>query len=96
MQIEVLAEDEYAGGWSFHCQAIGWDGSLIKRTIRLAWADYNHWSDGGDEPSSVAAAVLRFLLSRRAPGEVRDTYDAARARREFDDADDVIPQMISR
>lgn len=95
-QIEIISETEGEGGWRFDAQALDATGGLHTFTLNLGWADYNLWSaDGADPPSKVAEAVLRFLLSRNDPRELRSTFDASIARRLHDDADAEIPRLIS-
>ena len=95
MDVEVLSEREFEGGWSFELRFGDGDGGGVTRTLRLAWADYDLWSnDGGDPPHAVATAVAVFLLSRITPSDFPATLDAATARRHFSDADDEIPKLI--
>jgi len=96
-QVEIITEQSSDTGWQFEAQLLDDAGSLHRRTVRLSWADYNLWSrDGADPPEHVAEAVLRFLLDRMPAGEMRERFDAAIARRLFDDADEVIPALIGR
>ena len=96
-QIEIVKEQETQAGWSFEAQILDDAGSLHRHTLTISWADYNLWSrDGADRPVDVAEAVIRFLLQRMPAGELRRRIDAAIARRLYDDADDVIPTLISR
>lgn len=61
----------------------------------LAWADYNYWSpDGAARPESVAKAVLRFMLQNEPAAEIAESFDAARIRRRYQNADQVIPTLI--
>ncbi len=93
--VEVVSERAFEGGWSFEVR-FG-DGAGVIRTLRLAWADYDLWSnDGTDPPHAVAAAVAMFLLSRITAADLPATVDASTARRRFHDADKVIPTLIRR
>jgi hypothetical protein len=94
-QIEVLEETENGGGWSFDAQVLDDDGTLRRHELRLSWADYNLWSPTGSQPpADVAAAVLRFLISRRPPAEIPESFDASHCRRWFADADEAIPGYL--
>ncbi len=94
-QIEILCEQEIAGGWTFQAQMLDAAGELFAIDLSLAWSDYNHWSPGGgDTPTAVAEAVLAFMLSKMPAAEIRRKFDASMARRLFDDADRVIPSLI--
>lgn len=96
-QIEILSEQEQAGGWIFEAQVLDDEGDLYPVKVSLSWADYNHWSsDGADAPGAVAEAVLAYLTSRTLPEEIRQSFDASLLRRQYDDADDVIPGLIRR
>ncbi len=93
MDVEVVSEQEYDGGWSFELRL----GDDCTRTVRLSWADYDLWSnDGGDPPHAVATAVVRFLLSRITASDLPATLDASTARRRFPNADEQIPKLIKR
>jgi hypothetical protein len=94
-QVEIVEEREQAGGWVFEAQVIDDAGELRRHRIDLAWVDYNHWSaSGSDEPAAIAAAVLRFLLTRQDAAEIRGRFDASLVRRLFEDADEHIPGLI--
>ena len=97
-KVEVVSEEEGAGGWSFQLR-IGAEGSdpAGAHTLYLSWADYNFWcADGADPPHAVAEAVARFVLSRMAATDLPDRIDASSARRRFPDADQEIPKLIRR
>ena len=92
MDVEVISEQAYEGGWSFELRL-----GAVTRTLRLSWADYDLWSnDGGDPPHAVATAVALFLLARITPSDLPATLDASTARRRFPDADKEIPTLIQR
>jgi hypothetical protein len=94
-QVEILSEREGRGGWVFTAQVLDDGGSLRRHEVNLSWADYNLWSaSGADEPARVAAAVLRFLLSKQPASEVPARLDAATARRRYPDADARIPRLV--
>jgi len=92
VDVKVVREQAYEGGWSFELRFGG-----VIRTLRLSWADYDLWSnDGGDPPHAVATAVAVFLLSRISPSDLPPTLDASTARRRFPDADAEIPKLINK
>jgi hypothetical protein len=94
-QVEILSERDGPAGWVFTAQVLDDDGALRRHEVILAWADYNHWSSSGaDEPARVAAAVLRFLLTKQSANEVPSRLDAATARRRYPDADAEIPGLV--
>ena len=97
---EIIAEDEADRAWRYDVQVIGQEtGQLTRHTMRLSWADYNHWSPAGaDEPRQVAEAVLGVLLSDEChpietlPGQ----FDASLVRRVRTDADECVSAAIGR
>ena len=93
--VEVVSEREVTAGWIFVIQVLDDDGGLGRHDVRLSWADYALWSaSGADEPASVAAAVVHYLLSRAPAGELRSSFDASISRRLHEDADNEIPGFI--
>ncbi|MHC5026510.1 MAG: hypothetical protein ACYTGR_07085 [Planctomycetota bacterium] len=96
-QIEMLDESEAGSSWQFRLQVLDDEGTLRAHRLTLAWADYDHWAPGGDcSPAAVAAAVVDFLLQRSGASNLRSSIDASLARREYPDADEVIPTLIGR
>jgi hypothetical protein len=97
-QIEIISEQETAGGWDCVVQILDdRDGGLTSHHVRLAWADYNLWSpDGSDAPNAVVEAVITFFLERMDVREVPAKFDASMLRRKFPDADARIPTLIGR
>jgi hypothetical protein len=96
-QVEIISEQELGNAWRFAVQILGDGGDLHRRTMTLAWADYNLWSnDGADAPAKVAEAVLVFLLGKLLPDQLPEKFDASIARRRFADADEDIPRLIGR
>jgi hypothetical protein len=94
-QVEILSEQDNATGWRFAAQVLDGEGTLHRHEIALSWADYNHWCvSGSAEPSAVAAAVLRFLLTKVDPESAPPRFDAATVRRRYADADAEIPRLI--
>jgi len=96
--VQIESEREEDGGWTFRLRlAAGGAGPPVRRTVRLAWADYDLWSaDAADPPHAVAVAVVKFLLSRLSPSDLPASIDASVARRRFPDADAQIPRLIHR
>jgi len=97
VEITLEEEREATGGWEFDATVRDDRGGIRRFILRLAWADYNHWSpDGSDPPELVAKAALRFMLSREPAAEIASKFDAARIRRRYPDSDDEIPTLIGR
>lgn len=86
--IRIDQETETPRGWQFRAEMSTPDGAVSQHTLRISWADYDHWSHGAEPPARVAAAVMRFLADRgeRPPAE----FDAAIVRRRHRDFDEVI------
>ena len=95
-KVQIESEREEDGGWTFRLRlAAGAAGPPVRRTVRLAWADYDLWSaDAADPPHAVAVAVVEFLLSRLSPSDLPASIEASVARRRFPDADAEIPKLI--
>lgn len=93
--IDISNEREGPTGWSFDVHVIPADGPAQRCTLKLSFADYNHWSmSGTDAPASVARAVVAFMLENLRDEALPVTFDAALARRRFAQADEVIPTLI--
>jgi hypothetical protein len=102
MRYDVVEEREDGRGWRFGIEAAPTASTQASVEpwmfdVRLAWADYNHWStDGADEPSAVAIAVLRTLLETMPAAELRTRFDCSLVRRLLPDADDRVSSNIGR
>jgi hypothetical protein len=96
--VQIESETEDRDGWTFRLRIAADNAEPpSRRTLRLAWADYDLWSaDGTDPPHAVAAAVVEFLLSRLGLADLPAKVDASVARRRFPDADTEIPRLIRR
>ncbi|MHC4101655.1 MAG: hypothetical protein ACYTFF_06595 [Planctomycetota bacterium] len=96
--VQIDSETEDHDGWTFRLRIAADNAEPpSRRTLRLAWADYDLWSaDAADPPHAVAAAVVEFLLSRLGLADLPDKIDASVARRRFPDADTEIPRLIRR
>ncbi|MCA9297404.1 MAG: hypothetical protein KC983_12825 [Phycisphaerales bacterium] len=91
----IVRERASDGGWGFTLRV---DDAATPHLheATLSWADYNFWSpSGGDAPSAVMLAVVRFLLSRSAADDLPEHFDASLVRRLHRDADVVIPGLIT-
>jgi len=96
-QVEIVSERDEVAGWAFVVQVLDDEGSLRRHAVTMAWADYNLWSgSGSDEPATVVAAAVRFMLSRAAhPDDLPSSFDASLARRRHEGADREIPTLIA-
>jgi len=94
--IEILTETEADRGWRFTAQAVQPDGSLLKVTLELSWADYDFWCpDGTAPPAAVAECALRVILEHRGDRPMPSRLDASHARRLHPDADRDIRRSLS-
>lgn len=90
-RVEILAEREEPGCWSFELRADG-----RRHRLRLAWADYDLFSPSGDRPpAAVAEAVFRFLRGRGELAPLPERLDASWPRRLVDGADRLIADTLS-
>ena len=93
--IDISNEQEGTNGWTFDVHVGSSTPASQGLTLKLSFADYNHWSASGtDAPSTVARAVVAFMLDRLDGDALPACFDAATARRRFSDADAVIPTLI--
>lgn len=93
--VTIDRETEEPRGWEFEATVLTDGGLTLRRTLHLAWVDYNHWSPGGtDRPEAVAAAVLEYLARRGSLESTPRRLDAAGVRRRDPDADAAIPDLI--
>ena len=94
--IEILTETEAERGWRFTAQAVQPDGSLLKLSLELSWADYDFWCpDGTAPPAAVAECALRVILEHRGDRPLPARLDASHARRLHADADREIRRSLS-
>ncbi len=91
---ELIDEREADAGWTWTAQVVAADGSMDRREVRLAWADYDLWCEGRKSPSAVAEAAFAFLLEHAGELAARDRVDLAWTRRVREDADSVIPGLV--
>ena len=94
--IEILTETEAERGWRFTAQAVQPDGSLLKLSLELSWADYDFWCpEGTAPPAAVAECALRVMLEHRGDRPWPARLDASHVRRLHPDADREIRRSLS-
>lgn len=91
--VRVVGETQERTGWVFEVE-VERDGRLTTHRVRLAWADYDYWCHGMTAPARVAETVVRFLAERESATLNRVEFDAARARREFPEIDELLPGLL--
>ena len=92
--VEVIAEEEVAGGWSHTVRITRPGGQESTHTVRLAWVDHDHWSGGARAPSRVTEAVVQLLASYEPILELPDRFDAATSRRWLPGIDDQLGRVL--
>ncbi|MDP7029320.1 MAG: hypothetical protein QF733_03775 [Phycisphaerales bacterium] len=87
--ISTIQESEEPRGWCFHCGLAGGG----EATIRLDWADYDHWCPGGGSPPErVAEVVIRIMMEHGVT--VPERFDAARVRHVVRNADELVTALL--
>ncbi len=79
--IEVKTESETARGWEYGVALVRDSGERSEHTVRLSWADHEHWSGGRDSPSRVVEMLLKLLLEQEAERPLPERFDASTVRR---------------
>jgi len=94
--VTVETERDTPGGWSFGV-VVRQDGAPDRSlTMRLSWADFEHWSGGASAPSAVAQSVVELALERKGEAVKLGDFDAAMIRRWFPGADDALCSRLRR
>ena len=94
--VEIITERETGHGWE-HAVALTRQGKRSEHTVRLSWADHEHWSGGRDAPSKVVERLLGLLIQREATQgkegaatPVPERFDAATVRRWWPGVDEAM------
>lgn len=92
--VTVEREEAVDRGWDFTVRVES--GATLESThlVRLAWADYDHWTAGRVPPANVAEGVVRFALTQGSARSLPATIDAARLRRRHPEIDTRIGDLI--
>ena len=83
-RIQIITERETGHGWEHLVAVVREGGVRTEHTVRLSWADHEHWSGGRDAPSRVVETLMNLLVEREgAEGgrPVPERFDAATVRR---------------
>lgn len=91
----VETEIDTPGGWEFGVRIAQTGRPDRALTLRMSWADSDHWSCGVSAPSIVARAVVELALERKADAANLGDFDAAMLRRWFPGADETLRNRLS-
>ncbi len=91
--VRVVTETEERSGWAFQVEIERAEG-VSSHLVRLGWADYDYWSHGMSSPARVIESLVRYLVEHKSATLSRQVFDAARARREFPEIDQMLPGML--
>ena len=80
-KIDVVTELEQARGWEYRVAVERDSGARTEHTVRLSWADHEHWSGGRAAPSRVIEVLMELLLERERERRVPEKFDASTMRR---------------
>jgi len=88
--VDVGAETETPGGWSYEVRIVWPDGVRTGHTITLSWADHDHICAGAVPPSRVVEIMVEVLRRELDAEHVPPRLDASIARRVIPDLDEKI------
>lgn len=92
----IETEIDTPGGWEFGVRITPGSAEASTLTLRMSWADFEHWSGGATPPSVVARAVVELAMERKSAGARLGDFDAAMLRRWFPDADETLILRLRR
>jgi hypothetical protein len=79
--IEVMTEVERGRGWEHRVAVARDSGVRTEHTVRLSWADHEHWSGGRAAPSKVVEVLLALMIEHERERPIPEEFDAATVRR---------------
>jgi hypothetical protein len=88
--VDVISEAECERGWQYQVRLERPSGDSSDHTVRLDWAEHEHWCGGRCAPSRVVEVLLTLLLDREHEYEIPDRFDAATVRRWWPEVDQVM------
>lgn len=94
--VTVETELDTPNGWSFQVEVCQPGAPTRTITLRMSWADFEHWSGGSIPPSAVAQAVVELAIDRKPEAVSLGDFDAAMLRRWFDGADEALRAQLQR
>ena len=93
-KVTVQDEQEEERGWSYEVVLRRADGAETTHRISLSWADHEYWTGGATPPSRIVERLAQIALAREADREIPERFDAATARRWWEDLDDVLREKL--
>ena len=94
--VHIETEIDTAGGWEFGVRIEQAGRSARTLTLRMSWADFEHWSGGASPPSTVAKSVVELAIKRKPSQSALGDFDAAMLRRWFPGADEALMRILQR
>lgn len=94
--VTIETELDIPTGWEFGVRIDHPARATMTLTLRMSWADFEHWSGGASPPSAVARAVVELALDRKEDGAKLGDFDAAMLRRWFPGADAALRHKLQR
>lgn len=94
--VTITTEVDTPNGWSFQVEVRQQEAPPRSITLRMSWADFEHWSGGTIPPSDVARAVVELAIDRKPEAVCLGDFDAAMLRRWFDGADEALRAQLQR
>ena len=94
--VTIETELDTPSGWEFEVRVVQRGRGVRTLTLRMSWADFDHWSGGASPPSTVAQAVVELAIERKADAANLGDFDAAMLRRWFPGADAALQSKLQR
>ena len=82
-----MTEEERSRGWEYRVAVERESGARTEHTVRLSWADHEHWSGGRAAPSRVVQVLMDLLVERERESKIPESFDAATMRRKWPQID---------
>ncbi len=95
VEVRIVREADAPTAWDFDIRLGDQTSGRIVR-LRLAWADYEHWSGGRLAPEEVAAAVMRCAVEAVGEDAIPEREDAATFRRTSPGFDERLTEHLPR
>ena len=89
-RVDVGAETEMAGGWSYQVRVAWPDGVETEHVITLSWSDHDHICAGAAPPSKVVEIMVDLMTRELDAEHVPQRLDASTLRRVIPDLDERI------
>jgi hypothetical protein len=94
-RIHIGTETESPGAWKFQITISEDPAPPREITARLAWPDYNHWTNGSVPPAHLIEQIARFLAAQVPHADLPSSFDAAAIRRKYPALDEYLAERLA-